>query len=112
VREVLVDGWLVEVEVEAEQRAELRARARRAVASTVGADGLPAATELRADLPGRVVSLFVEPGDAVTAGQQILVIEAMKMLNELRAPRAGRIERVAVVAGQGVELGDLLVRLR
>jgi biotin carboxyl carrier protein len=119
-REVLIDGWLVEVEIEPERRAALRARARRAAAD--GRDpgamqpgrrrpaNLPA--DLRADLPGRIAAISVAPGDAVTVGQPLLVIEAMKMLNEVRAPRAGVVEQVAVVAGQGVELGDLLVRLR
>jgi len=45
----------------------------------------------------------------VTAGQQLLVVEAMKMQNELRAPRDGTIERVAVGAGATIEVGDLLL---
>jgi pyruvate carboxylase len=58
-----------------------------------------------------VASVAVAPGDDVAAGQQLLVIEAMKMQNELRAPRDGRVERVAVGAGTRVELGELLVVL-
>ena len=107
VREVLIDGWRVEVELESEDRAVLRDRALR---------GAPArSTEgplaIRAELPGRIVRLLVAGGDQVDAGQQLLVIEAMKMLNELRAPRAGRVGRVAVAAGDGVDLGDLLLLL-
>ena len=45
----------------------------------------------------------------MTAGQQLLVVEAMKMQNELRAPRAGTIEKIAVGPGQTIEVGDLLV---
>ena len=51
-------------------------------------------TEVRAIIPGRVVSVAVTAGDAVTAGQPLLAVEAMKMQNELRAPRDGTVERV------------------
>jgi biotin carboxyl carrier protein len=54
----------------------------------------------------------VATGDTVTAGQEILVIEAMKMQNELRSPRAGTVVRLAVGVGARVELGDLLVVIR
>jgi biotin carboxyl carrier protein len=56
-----------------------------------------------------VVSVSVAPGDAVAAGQQLLVVEAMKMQNELRAPREGTVEQVAVGAGATIDVGDLLV---
>jgi hypothetical protein len=51
------------------------------------------------------------PGDAVEGGQPLLVIEAMKMQNEVRAPRAGTVGRVAAAEGRPVELGDLLLVL-
>jgi glutaconyl-CoA decarboxylase len=51
----------------------------------------------------------VVAGDAVVAGQQLLVVEAMKMQNELRAPRDGTILRVGVGAGQTIEVGDLML---
>jgi acetyl-CoA/propionyl-CoA carboxylase biotin carboxyl carrier protein len=57
------------------------------------------------------VAVSVAVGDPVDAGQELLVVEAMKMQNELRSPRAGVVERVAVTAGQTIELGDLLVVL-
>ncbi|MEP6639101.1 MAG: biotin/lipoyl-containing protein, partial [Chloroflexota bacterium] len=69
-------------------------------------------TEVRAIIPGRVVSVAVAAGDPVTAGQRLLAVEAMKMENELRAPRDGTVERVAAAAGETVELGDLLVVIR
>jgi biotin carboxyl carrier protein len=106
-REVVVDGWRVEVEIESERRASLRERARRGREET--AHGGP--TEVHAIIPGVVVSVSVVPGDAVVAGQQLLVVEAMKMQNELRAPRDGVISRVAVGAGRTVEVGDLLLVL-
>ena len=55
------------------------------------------------------MAVSVGVGDTVTAGQQLLVVEAMKMQNELRAPRDGTIERVGVAVGVNIEIGDLLV---
>jgi biotin carboxyl carrier protein len=106
-REVIVDGWRVEVEIEAERRAALRERARRGHAET--ARGGP--TEVRAIIPGRIVSVSIVPGDPVEAGQQLLVVEAMKMQNELRAPREGIVSSVAVGVGGTIEVGDLLLVL-
>jgi biotin carboxyl carrier protein len=104
-REVVVDGWRIEVEVEHERRAVLRERARRGAG--VAAHGGP--VEVRAIIPGRVVAVSVVVGDSVEAGQQILVVEAMKMQNELRAPREGAVQRVGVAVGDTIEVGDLLV---
>jgi biotin carboxyl carrier protein len=106
-REVIVDGWRVAVEVESERRAALRDRASRGRAAA----GRGGPTEVRAIIPGVVVSVSVAAGDAVVAGQQLLVVEAMKMQNELRAPRDGVILRVAVGAGQTIEVGDLMLVL-
>jgi len=105
--EVVVDGWRFELETEDAARWELRRRATRDV-DAVDAAG-PA--EIRAVIPGRVASVAVTAGDRVEVGRTLLVVEAMKMQNELRAPRAGTIERVAVAAGQTIERGDLLVVL-
>jgi acetyl-CoA carboxylase biotin carboxyl carrier protein len=52
---------------------------------------------------------FVQPGDTVAAGQPLLIIEAMKVMNEIRAPRAGRIARILVDDGQPVEYGMVLM---
>ena len=106
-REVIVGGWRIQVEIESERRASLRERARRGRDET--ARGGP--TEVRAIIPGQVVSVSVVPGDAVLAGQQLLVVEAMKMQNELHAPRDGVISKVAVGAGRTIEVGDLLLVL-
>ena len=106
--EVVVDGWRFEFDVEDAERAELRARA------TSGRDAAAhdGPIEVRAIIPGRVVSVAVNPGDAVTAGGRLLAVEAMKMENEVRAPRDGIVERVAVGPGDTVELGDVLVVIR
>jgi acetyl/propionyl-CoA carboxylase alpha subunit len=63
---------------------------------------------VKAPMPGRVVRLLVEAGDEVVEGQGIVVIEAMKMQNELKAPKAGRVARVAAVVGETVGSGDVL----
>jgi len=106
-REVVVDGWRIEVEIESERRAALRDRARRGREES--ARGGP--TEVHAIIPGRVVSVSVAAGDAVVASQQLLVVEAMKMQNELRAPRDGTISMVGVAPGATIEIGDLLLVL-
>jgi biotin carboxyl carrier protein len=67
--------------------------------------------EIRALIPGRVVEVRVREGDEVAAGVIVLVIEAMKMQNEIRAESAARVTRVDCVAGQTVEAGALLLRL-
>jgi biotin carboxyl carrier protein len=106
-REIVVDGWRIEVEIESERRVSLRERARRGREET--AHGGP--TEVRAIIPGRVVSVSFVAGDSVVAGQQLLVVEAMKMQNELRAPRDGVIASLAVGPGSTIEVGDLLLVL-
>ena len=106
-REIVVDGWRIELEIESERRASLRERARRGREET--AHGGPA--HVRAIIPGRIVSVSVVPGDPVEAGQQLLVVEAMKMQNELRAPRDGIVSSVAVGVGNTIEVGDLLLVL-
>jgi biotin carboxyl carrier protein len=79
--------------------------ARGPVPAARGARG---PTRLLAPMPGRVVRVLQAPGAAVAAGEGLVVIEAMKMENELRAPRAGRVQEVAVREGQAVEAGALL----
>ncbi len=64
--------------------------------------------EVRASMPGKVVAVLVEVGAAVEAGSGLLVIEAMKMENEIASPRAGTVRELRVQAGQAVEAGELL----
>jgi biotin carboxyl carrier protein len=63
---------------------------------------------IEAVMPGRVVRLLVEEGQEVEAGQGVLVLEAMKMENEVAAPRAGTVSTVKVAQGETVETGQLL----
>jgi len=103
--EVTVDGWVFSVGVESASRAALRERATHAVAAT----GPTGRAVIKAQIPGRVVRLWVAAGEAVEKGQRLLAIEAMKMENEVRAPRAGTIESIGAAMGTTVELGDELV---
>ena len=64
---------------------------------------------ITAPMPGRVLRVLVKPGDEVAVRQGVVVVEAMKMENEIRSPKAGRVKEVAVADGQSVESGRLLV---
>jgi biotin carboxyl carrier protein len=64
-----------------------------------------------APMPGRVVKVLVRPGDMVDARQGLVVVEAMKMENELRAPGAGTVTEVKVTEGASVEANTVLVVL-
>jgi biotin carboxyl carrier protein len=61
-----------------------------------------------APMPGKVVRVLVKAGEAVEAGKGILVVEAMKMQNEVRSPKSGKVERILVSEGQTVSAGEVL----
>jgi biotin carboxyl carrier protein len=82
-------------------------RTRRGGASDDG--GRAGLQPVVAPMPGRVVRVLVNPGDAVTARQGVIVVEAMKMENELRSPKAGTVREVTVTPGTSVEAGRVLV---
>lgn len=67
---------------------------------------------IKSPLPGSVVSIKVQPGTAVKKGDILLVIEAMKMENEVTAPRDGVVTRIIVAAGAAVSTGDILLELQ
>lgn len=64
--------------------------------------------QILAPMPGKVVRLLVKAGDCVEAGQGLLVVEAMKMQNEIRSPKSGKVERVLAKEGQPVNAGEVL----
>ena len=74
--------------------------------SGAGAHGEQA---ILAPMPGRVVRVLVSRGDEVAVRQPVVVVEAMKMENELRSPKAGRVKDVSVAPGTSVETGRILV---
>jgi biotin carboxyl carrier protein len=82
-----------------------RVRARDEVGGASG-DG---PQEIHAPMPGKVVRVLVQAGDVVTARQPLMVVEAMKMENELRAGRDGRVAGIHAFEGASVEAGALLV---
>lgn len=61
-----------------------------------------------APMPGKVIRLLVQAGEKVDADQGLLVVEAMKMQNEIRSPKSGTVERVLVAEGQAVNAGEVL----
>jgi biotin carboxyl carrier protein len=87
------------------------ARSARVAALAQQARGPAAAGPLtvRSPMPGRVVKVLARPGERVTAGQAVVVVEAMKMENELRVPRAGTVREVKCAEGAAVEAGQDLV---
>ena len=64
--------------------------------------------QIVAPMPGKVVRLLVKAGDHVEAGQGLLVVEAMKMQNEIRSPKSATVERVLAKEGQPVNAGEIL----
>ena len=59
-------------------------------------------------MPGKVVRVLVQTGDRVEAGQGLMVVEAMKMQNEIKSPKSGVVERILVAEGQAVNSGEVL----
>ncbi len=96
--EALVDGLSVPV----------RVSSGTAVAKKAGARG-EGPDRVTAPMPGKVVKVLVSVGDQVTARQGVVVVEAMKMENELRAGRAGVVREVLVAEGASVEAGTPLL---
>jgi len=64
--------------------------------------------QIVAPMPGKVVRLLVATGEQVEAGQGLLVVEAMKMQNEIRSPKKGKVERLLAKEGQNVNAGEIL----
>ena len=101
-----VAGERVEVEVQDE-----RTRGAQALAGKGRVVGGGGGGTVHAPMPGLVVRIEVAEGQQVDAGAGLVVVEAMKMENELRAPRAGMVQTVHVAVGQAVEKGASLVTL-
>ena len=99
---VMIEGERHVVEIEDERRGGLR-RLGEAKHDHAGE------VQVNAPMPGLVVAVSVEAGQAVRAGQGVAVLEAMKMENEIRSPRDGTVKTVRVKAGEKVNQGTVLV---
>ena len=100
--QVLLHGRLYPVTVEDEREKRLRAAAGGGVAET-------GEYHLRAPMPGLVVAIPIAEGQEVKRGQVILILESMKMQNELKSPRDGTIGRIRVKPGESVEQKQTLL---
>lgn len=94
--------WVGSTRFAAEVRDPRSLRSR----SRAGEDHGP--RKIVAPMPGKVVRLLVRDGDAVEAGAGIVVVEAMKMQNEIKSPKKGTVEKILVTAGAAVNAGDVL----
>lgn len=102
--QVLLRGRLFPITVEDEREKRLRSAAGSGVAET-------GEFHLRAPMPGLVVTIPVEEGQAVKKGQVMLILESMKMQNELKSPRDGTVGRVRVKPGETVEQKQTLLSI-
>ena len=113
-----------EVAIDAEGDSRYRVSSRRAATEvevlspldhlarqTAGGAGARRAERVAAYMPGRVVAVLVEEGAEVAAGQGVVVLEAMKMENEIQAEHAGVVRKILVEPGQSVEGGEALFEL-
>jgi biotin carboxyl carrier protein len=100
--EVHVDGRTIPVQI---KQAGAFGRQKREGAGAAGTGP----QRIVSPMPGKVVRVLVKAGDEVRARQGLVVVEAMKMENELRAARNGRVRDVAVTEGQSVEAGTVLL---
>ena len=108
---VNVNGTAYEVEIEEMAGAPVAAPvAAPAAAPAPAASG--AGESINAPMPGNILSVNVAAGDTVKKGQVLMVLEAMKMENEIMAPRGGKVTAVAVAKGAAVESGALLCTIQ
>jgi biotin carboxyl carrier protein len=117
---VLIDGESIDVRVEG-NRSALRVvvddreylasieNPRELKKNRAGAAEAAGRQSIVAPMAGKIIAALVKVGDAVQGGQGLLIVEAMKMQNEIRSPKSGQVERIAVVEGQTVNSGDVVI---
>jgi biotin carboxyl carrier protein len=103
------EGWRITIRGR-DYIVDIESERARAIRELTGRDEASGPSDLMAPMPGLVVKVLVEPGQVVRAGDGLVVVEAMKMENELRAAADGRVTGVEVAPGQAVERDELLVR--
>lgn len=100
-----IEGRTVGIEVRSAQEAAL------AAALAAAGHGIEGAATVASPMPGRVVRVLVEPDQTVERDQPLVIVEAMKMENEVRAPVPGLVAKVGVAAGDTVDAGQMMVEL-
>ncbi|MSQ11461.1 MAG: acetyl-CoA carboxylase biotin carboxyl carrier protein subunit [Dehalococcoidia bacterium] len=109
---LLVDGQLLDMEMRPAGQARgapAVPKVPQAQAGTPEGDALE--KRITAAMPGRIVAVSVKPGQAVVEGQEVCVLEAMKMEQIIRTPTAGVVKAVPILPGQSVVAGDLLIEM-
>lgn len=99
--EILIAGQRFEIAVEDERE--------KALTGSIQAAHESGDAEVRAPMPGLVLGLPMEPGAEVERGQTVVILEAMKMENDLASPIAGKVKEIRVSKGQTVNQGDVLI---
>jgi biotin carboxyl carrier protein len=92
--------------------AKVESERMRAASAALGSRGAAGESLVTSPMPGRVLKVLVAEGDAITAGTPLVVVEAMKMENELVAARDGTVAKIYVQPGATVESGAKLVEVR
>jgi biotin carboxyl carrier protein len=118
---VLIDGRSYDARVEETpvglvvviggHRFEIGVRDPRRMSRKHGGPGHEGLQNVTAPMPGKIVRVLVAPGDEVAAGQGLLVVEAMKMQNELKALRPGRVSTISAREGATVSAGEVLATI-
>ena len=119
---LLIDGKSYEIKQEntasetrivvGHQRFEAVVRDPRSLRSRRRSDsGTEGVKKVTASMPGKVIRILAPAGTAVEAGQGVLVIEAMKMQNEMKSPKKGVVKKVSVSEGAAVEAGQVLAEI-
>jgi len=92
-----------------DQRYSIAAADLRDRSAKLAKQSLAGPLELRAQMPGKIVKLLVEPGAQVQVGQSLIVVEAMKMQNEIKSPKDGVVKKIQAVEGATVAAGEQLM---
>jgi biotin carboxyl carrier protein len=95
---VVIDGHRFEIEV----------RDPRRLRRKDGWRGMEGLQDVSSPMPGKIVRILVAVGDEVKAGQGIIVMEAMKMQNEMKSPKDGKVQKILTSEGSTVNPGDTL----
>ena len=92
------------------ERYTAEVRDPRSLQNRRGAGGVAEGTKrILASMPGKVVRILIQEHEKVEAGQGVVVVEAMKMQNELKSPKHGTVQKILVAEGASVNAGDVLV---